>query len=275
MKRKYARKEDIPSGFESQFEEKGGEWVLKLDDDGEVARLAEMRESAIRSQKEAKEARERAERLEAEKNALHETYKDIDPEEARKLREMRDQMKSEEEKQLIKLGRYEEFGQRRAAAAVSGMKEQVEAERRAKEKALQDRKEMHTRLSKFMIEQDIQKELGALNVRVKPTAIEDVLARTTRAWRLAEDKTKPEAFTDDGKIMYGEDQTSPITMTEFAKIHLIGKAAHLFEPAGGGGSDGGKKDDAPAGVLRVKRGDTEAVAKNMEKIAKGEAQLVD
>jgi len=265
LKKKYAKQELIPEAQRGLYVEKNGEWVLDAEgDEGDDVKLREFRENNIRLQKQIDEEKKRAE-------TLAKQFEGIDPEQFKKAQELMNRMAGDEERELIKQGKLDEVIQRRTAAAITTKNDELKAALKAREAAEAKAKVLSEKLGKQQIERQLQIELDGLGVKVKKGALDDVLARANRSWRI-DDTGNAIAVDGEGKHIFGEDGQA-IKMKEFANNLLVKTAPHLFEESRGGGAQGGERGEGDPSIGRIKAG-SEVSTDQLTALAKGTATLV-
>jgi len=77
---------------------------------------------------------------------------------------------------------------------------------------------------------------AAVEAKVRPGALEDVVLRANRTFKVVDGKAV--AHDEKGNIVYGRDGTSPLSPSEWLQS-LKSSADHLFEQSQGGGAGGG------------------------------------
>jgi len=220
MKYKYLKKEDIPAEVAHLYAEKtikgeGGKadstlWVLEVDGAVDVDRLTEFRNNN--------------KELFNENKALKEKYEGIDPEEYRDLKSKADDLR---DAKLIKSGDLEKAVENRTKAM---------REAHAKEllKAQEESGKLTARLTEVEINQAAIAE--ATKKGLRPTAVQDIMARARSVFKLHEGKVV--AFEQDGKtVKYGKDGITPFTISDWIETQ-VSEAPHLFEASSGGGAGG-------------------------------------
>lgn len=151
---------------------------------------------------------------------LQTKYKDIDLD---KYQTWAEREQSQKDRRLIDAGKVDEL----VAERVTGMKTEFEG----KIKGLTDEGAgLKTRLQTLLIDGALKDT--AIAAGVVPSAIEDVVLRGQRVFRLDE-KGEAAAFQGD-KPIYGK-TSEPLSMKEWL-AGLADNAPHLFKPSQGGGS---------------------------------------
>lgn len=191
--------------------------------------------------------------------------KDIDPEEyARGQKALKD-LEEAREKEMIDEGKIDEVVEQRVSAMRSAFEKQDNARKAALEAAEKQLAEARTQLSGLTIETQVLSAVEQVG-KLRGTARDDVRARAGATWKLT-DGGKLQAVDASGEPVFGP-KGDPITPAEWA-TGLIDSAPHLFEGGGGGGGGGG--EGGGGGSTRRVSNDPEAIGRNLEAIAKGEA----
>jgi hypothetical protein len=163
-------------------------------------------------------------KLTNELKKLKEDFDGIDPEEARKLIEIKSDLDAEK---LMKKEGIDKVVEQRTIA----MKTEYE-------KKLKAQTEANLALTSRLTEVEInQATLSAATEKgLKPTAIPDITSRARATFKLVDGK--PIAHDKEGKPIYGKDGTNPLTIADWVEEQVT-SAPHLFEPNKGGGSGNG------------------------------------
>lgn len=255
--------DDLPEEVQKLYthDEESGEYVLQVEDP-----------SAKDREKKLKEFRDNNIHLAKEKEELQaklEQFKDVDPEEYRKLKK---EIEEKQDKDLLDQGKVDELVQ----ARTERMRQEYEGKVSSLGKSAEDWKaraeQAESRLSSMLIDHEVQKAIQKV-ATPRPGAMDDILSRAKRVWRL-NDKQEPVPQQGDGTIIYGKDGKEIMTMPEWAE-GLVQEAPFLFEGNTGGGANGSDADRGHKGTQKtVKHGDALSFGKNLEGIAKGEVQVI-
>lgn len=121
------------------------------------------------------------------------------------------------------------------------------------------------KLGQVLIDASVTKAFDGLGIKVRPGALDDVLARARQKWTLDQDGN-PAAAGGQGE-----------KATDFKSwaAGLYKSAAHLFETNAGGGAPIKGGEAGPGGRKRISRHDKKAFSQNLDGIARGEVSLVD
>lgn len=211
VKHQYDSKDEIPAELAEHYTEKDGKWLLEVTDGALVPKVK------------LDEFRTTNRTLLKERDELKKTFEGIDPEEAREVLAMRDDL----EKGKLKGGKTvdEIVNQRIEKLRDDLTKRATEAEAA--------RTQLQTELAKVKIVDGVT--AAALKKGLRQTAIEDLASRAQQAFRL--DGTKIVAVKPDGTEEFGK-TGEPLTLDEYVD-GLIAKAPHLFEPSQGSGAQNG------------------------------------
>lgn len=254
LKKQYARQDEVPEALRPLYKEAGGKWVLELEDDEDgdahaKKKLAEFRDIA---KKERDEKEALAARLKA--------YGDIDPETLTRALDALSRTQNDEELQLVKSGRLDEVVTRRTKAMQEQAQRKIEDLTRQRDTESKAAAEVRNRYAAMAISQEVQRAIAAKKLQVKPTALEDINMRATRAWKVADDLSLQANFV----LPTGDDPT----MDRFVD-NLLESAPHLFAESEGGGVRPGALRGG--GVTKVKASSLSAIdfAKMAPQIAAG------
>ena len=201
LKLKFKDVKEIPAGDERHYVERGGEWLLDVENDGSKAKLEEFRQNNIALSNQLKR------------------FDGIDPDAVRQLAEEKHKL---EEAAQIKAGEVDKVLAARLKAELDKVHAPVVAERDA----------LHGRLTAIQIDQAVVNEATKRGLRA--TAITDITARARMTFKLVDGV--PQAF-DGERMRTGKDGVSPMTLAEWVDA-LVSDAQHLFEANAGGGAAG-------------------------------------
>ena len=201
LKYKFKDVKEIPAGDERHYVERGGEWLLDVENDGSKAKLEEFRQNNIALSNQLKR------------------FEGIDPDAVRQLAEEKHKL---EEAAQIKAGEVDKVLAARLKAELDKVHAPVVAERDA----------LHGRLTAIQIDQAVVNEATKRGLRA--TAITDITARARMTFKLVDGV--PQAF-DGERMRTGKDGVSPMTLAEWVDA-LVSDAPHLFEANAGGGAAG-------------------------------------
>jgi hypothetical protein len=197
----------------------GGDGNYHLDaesDDDSKAKLQEFRDNNIKLKQEMEE--------------LMKKYKDVDPE---KYKEYSKKMQELEDKKLIDAGKIDELVNQKVDRMKADFENQIKEMKKALAKKDEELQQKHSRLSEVLIDSEITKAVTEVG-GVRKDAMQDIIARGKRVWRLEEGKPVPK---EGDKILYGKDGKEQMTFREWADV-LYETAPFLFEASGGGGAAG-------------------------------------
>ena len=201
LKLKFKDVKEIPAGDERHYVERGGEWLLDVENDGSKAKLEEFRQNNIALSNQLKR------------------FDGIDPD---AVRQLADEKRKLEEAAQIKAGEVDKVLAARLKAELDKVHAPVVAERDA----------LHGRLTAIQIDQAVVNEATKRGLRA--TAITDITARARMTFKLVDGV--PQAF-DGERMRTGKDGVSPMTLAEWVDA-LVSDAPHLFEANAGGGAAG-------------------------------------
>lgn len=95
-------------------------------------------------------------------------------------------------------------------------------------------------LSKMLVGDAVSRE--AIEAGVQSTALEDVLTRANKVFKVVEGKATP---FDGDDIIYGKDGVTPLTVKDWLAGQAV-SAPHLFKPSNGAGATNENKGDGVA-----------------------------
>ena len=215
LKLKFKDVKEIPAGDERHYVERGGEWLLDVENDGSKAKLEEFRQNNIALSNQLKR------------------FEGIDPDAVRQLAEEKHKL---EEAAQIKAGEVDKVLAARLKAELDKVHAPVVAERDA----------LHGRLTAIQIDQAVVNEATKRGLRA--TAITDITARARMTFKLV--NGVPQAYEADGQTARaGKDGVTPMTLAEWVDA-LVSDAPHLFEANAGGGAAGSGSGASVRGVAK-------------------------
>jgi hypothetical protein len=214
----YAKLEDA---FKGAYVKSGdGKWHLDTDEDVDKQnKLKEFRDNNIKLMKEMDD-------LQKKIGAYGTT-----PEEVKK---MQARIQEIEDKKLIEAGKLDELVSQKTERMRADFENQLTALKKAVDEKELTLTQAHNRLSEVLIDSEITKAVTAVG-GVRKDAMQDILARGRRIWKLEDGKPVPK---EGDRILYGKDGKEPITFDEWAQV-LVASAPFLFEPNSGSGAGGG------------------------------------
>jgi len=213
----YSNETDIPDNLKTLYVKQGDAWVIDLDGAPDPKKLAEFRDNNIKLQKELSD--------------LKDKFKDLDPDEARRL--MSDKAAIEAEKGKLK-GDVE--------AAVKARLEPIQKDHEAKLAAAQkEATEAAAKLNAHLIRSAVS--TAAVKEGARPAALDDLIARANGALVVE----NGELVVKDAKGGTRYNTTgSPMTVGEWM-AEQAKTAEHLFEPNRGANSPGGNQQQGKGG----------------------------
>jgi len=215
-----AKLEDVEEAFRSQYKQGGdGKFYLQTEEDEDGKnKLKEFRENNIKLMK--------------EKEDLEKKLKDLgDPKE---IAEMKKKIQLIEDKKMMEAGKLDELVAQKVERMRADFESQLNALKQAVDAKQAELDKTHSRLSEVLIDSEITKAVTAVG-GVRKDAMQDIIARGKRVWRLEDGKPVPK---EGDRILFGKDGKNPMTFDEWAGI-LSETAPFLFENSGGSGGTGG------------------------------------
>lgn len=175
-----------------------------------------------------------------------------------------EKLESEEERLLLKEGKFDEAFARRSHAMKSSYEERLAALQTAVKE--RDEKIGHAReeLAVLKIDAGVGRIIEEKKLRPARGALTDILNRTRTIFSINEEGKmvpRPGHFGSDG---------NPITMEGFVEV-LTKDAGHLFEKSAGSGAKGSTDVDPTDGKVRIDMKDPRVFGANLDAIAKGKA----
>ncbi|BDU76294.1 hypothetical protein [Mesoterricola sediminis] len=228
FKMKYATKAEVPAELQPHFVEKDGAWVAdtEVGEHPSFIAVREKKDELLGEVKKVKAEREEARSaVDQVKTALGITD----------LAELPNALKG---KASAGKEEVEKIVTERVAAFKAESEKQV--------KALTDQNNAaQAQLQVLLIDNAITAE--ATKAGIAPTAMQDVLLRGQRLFKVVEGKPVP---MDGEKVIYGKDGVNPMPVSEWMG-RLTTEAPHLFNPSQGGGAKPGEGGRQPvAGNVR-------------------------
>ncbi len=254
--------DEVDESLRGLYTKVGDEYVLDTDDGDFKSRIAEFRNNNIDLNKRLEALSNSAEELEK----LKKQFAGLDPEQARKAIEKMQEM---EDQKLIDAGKLDELLAQRTERMKSDYEGQISSYKENLEALQKERDMLKGKLQEVVIDNALQQAVTSV-ATVRKGAMEDVLARGRRRWRLNDDGN-PVPIDDDGNVIYGKDPAKPMTMAEWAQS-LVQDASYLFESNTGGGGQGNMGGSADGSIIDASNQD--AINQNIEAIAAGKAKVV-
>lgn len=260
--------DEVAEPLRDQYKQVGDEFVLDTDDGDYKTRLAEFRNNNIDLNRRLEETGQQASKV-GELQTLLKNYEGLDPEKARAALET---MTKIDEQKLIDAGKMDEVLAQRTQRMVSDFEGQISA----LDKALAEERKTggvyKEKLTSVVIDNSLQNAVGGV-ATVRKGAMQDILSRGRNVWSLNEDGT-PVPTGNDGKVMYGKDGKSTLSMDEWAQS-LVEDAGYLFEASKGGKAGGGmsKTHNSSGEVISVQ--DQSRLNDNIADIASGKVSVGD
>lgn len=260
-----AKIEDVDEKYRPLYKPGTGGFVLDFEGADDLGRLGEFRNNNI-------ELRKQQEALAAQLKS----FEGIDPEAVKSLREQQDKAKAEEEKELIRKGKFDELVARRTAAARADLDSQIKATRTTLEEREKTITALQGRLSVLVVDSDVAKAIEAVGLKPRAGALDDIHRRARDVWKV--DDSGNMVAVDPSKggkspLYSAEKAGEPITMKEYVAKVLAVQAAHLFEGSSGGGAAGGARGGGGAAGQMIEGGNALDFGRNLEGIAKGTVRV--
>lgn len=210
----YATEAEIPEDLKDRYVKDGDGWRMDIEGAADATKLKEFRDNNVKLTKEVE--------------TLKATFKDIDPEAARKAIEITNQL---DEKQLIK-----------ATDLAAQVEERTSAMKAANEKLVADitaeRDKATAEISTLRINGAVMRAGNECGLR--EGAADDLISRASRTFSYKDGNVV--AADADGNPLFNE-KSEPLQIEDWVKQQTE-KAPHLFDPNTGGGGQGGGQGGA-------------------------------
>lgn len=267
MKPWYATKEEIPQGLEQFYKENNGRWELEVEGMVPSSELKEMNDRLNEFRSNNISLSQKLKDFEGKKFLSQEEQDEYD-ELKKKAEEIQDQ-------NLIDAGKIDELVHSRTERMRADYENKIKAFEKRATKAEEVMSTYQGQLANVLVEAEVSKTLSAQGVSPVKGALSDVIARARGVWQVNEEG-KLVALDPAGNPMYGQDPSSPLTMDEWSQT-VAKEAPYLFMESKGSGGEGSKSGGTKGGdgILRIPRSDQELYNRNIDKIAKGEAVVVE
>ena len=284
MKKKYAKKSDIPKDQLSHYQaaddkQPDGAHVLILEDDDDSGTGTDETAEEKRSFRERnvllqKELAKADKRMAAMEDRLKQ-FEGLDLNAARKGADLINSQKSEEERKLLADGKIDEVVDRRT----STMKSHHDATLKAKQKEFEDLQAKYQMLdnsySQQLVTTSLSSALEETGVRLRKGARADVEARVNKVFKRGEKGL--DAFDEDGEPRYAKNGKQ-YGIKDFV-MDLVEQAPHLIEASGGGGGNqtqtgrSSAKGGNSAGIVVIDRNDVDTLGRNAQALKEGKVKL--
>jgi hypothetical protein len=259
---------EVAESLRDQYKQIGDEYVLDTDDSDYKQRLSEFRNNNIDLSQKLSEKEQMLKNM-GDLEMTLKNYEGLDPVEAREALE---KMRSINEKKLVDAGKLDEVLEQRTQRMRSDFEGQIQALNRSLDEQKQTGGVYKEKLTKVVIDNSLQNAVGQV-ATVRKGAMQDILSRGRSVWSLNEDGT-PVPTGSDGKVMYGKDGKSMLSMEEWAQS-LVDEASYLFEASKGGAAGGGMQKQLSGEHRIVSMHDQDSLNDNIEDIAAGKVQVSD
>jgi hypothetical protein len=257
---------EVDEALRSLYKQVGDEFVLETDDNEYKQRIGEFRNTNIDLNKQISDLNDQMKGF----GDMQKTLKGFEGLDAAEARKAMDTMQQLADKKLIEAGKLDEVLEQRTGR----MKSDYEGQIKALTASLDDQKKegqvFKSKLTEVVIDNSLQAAVSR-TASVRPGAMQDIISRGRGVWSINDDGT-PVPTGGDGKVMYGKDGKTTLSMEEWAQS-LVSDASYLFEPSSGGGSGGGMGGNQGAGGKVVSMGDQDSLNANIADIAAGKVTV--
>lgn len=219
LKWKIDKLEDVEEALCDQYKLAGdGKYYLQTEEDEEgKKKITEFRDNNIKLLKETEELKKQLEKM-------------GDP---KQIEEMKKKIQLIEDKKMIEAGKLDELVNQKVERMRTDFESQLKALKDAVDAKDSELGKTNSRLSEVLIDSEITKAVTAVG-GVRKDAMQDIIARGKRVWRLEDGKPVPK---EGDKLLFGKDGKNQMTFEEWAAV-LAETAPFLFESSGGSGAGG-------------------------------------
>ncbi len=264
IKKQVDNLDDVPEALREYYvENKSSDGVTTFDlSTDESSRIAEFRSGNIKVLKENKQL---TDQLKQRDDRLKE-FDGIDVVRYKRATQALELIEGDEERKLIEEGKIDEVVQRRMKSAILTHGEQVTALTTARDTAIQERDTLRTDVDRTTLRTAVQSAVDGASIRLRSTgAMHDLHARIAGEFTIDQESGNPKAR--DGQFGPKGD---PMTITDrIVALAASADASHLFEPAGGSGSTGGRRPHTERGRRVIDPDDYIAIGRNVDAIHDG------
>jgi len=257
---------EIPEHLQELYAQVGDEYILDTDDGDYKARIQEFRNTNIDLNKQLTEQTGKVKEADQLQEMLKQ-YEGLDPQKARDALE---KLQAINEQKLIDAGKLDEVLDQRTQRLRSDYEGQIKALNESLNSTKNESKIFKERLAEVVIDNSLQAAVSR-TAAVRQGAMQDILSRGRQVWSINDDGT-PVPTGSDGKVMYGKDGKSTLSMEEWAQS-MRDEAPYLFEPSKGGGAGGGMGGSSDIGGKVINVGDQDALNASIEDIASGKVSV--
>jgi hypothetical protein len=212
LKAVYDTLEEVPEAFRENYEKQDGKYVLQVDGMVPKAKVDEFRQTNIDLRQELDEVKDK--------------YKGVDVEE---IDTLRDRVNELEQKRSTKEKDFEKELDAKVKAATEPLAKEKDA-------ALKRAESLESDLAKVKIDNALREAGTQLGIRA--TAMEDLISRGQKLFRMEEGKVIP--YDENGDKVYSQTTGELLSPSQFVE-RLTEQAPHLFEPNKGTGTSGDGK----------------------------------
>ena len=225
--------EEVEENLRPLYKQVGDEFVLETDDGEYKSRIGEFRNTNIDLNKQITTLQEQMTGYTDMQTQLK-GFEGIDPEAARKAMGVMQQL---DDQKLIDAGKLDEVLEQRTSRMQSDYEGRIKALNESLEQHKSEGAVFKSKLTEVVIDNSLQAAVSK-TATVRQGAMQDIISRGRNVWSINDDGT-PVPTGSDGKVMYGKDGKTTLSMEEWAQS-LVDDAGYLFEQSSGGGSGGGK-----------------------------------
>jgi len=251
--------EEVPEILRGEYKKVADDqYVLDVDEKDYKASLSEFRLKNVDLLKREKDWVTKEDRLKA--------FGDMDPVTARKALEVLGKLEAEEEKTLLKDGKFDDVFNQRTEKMQESHRKAMEAKDKALETTLGQNLTYKSRLGSLMIDTEVNRTIGKFG-SPRQGALTDILNRARGSFQVSEDGLKIVPLDSSGNAVYGTNGKE-LTMDEWAQT-LVKESSYLFDPAKGGGAGGGQNSQSTQTKNTIDGSDPLAFGRNLKDIVAG------
>jgi hypothetical protein len=205
---------------------------------------------------------------------LEKRYEGVDVEQYQQSMAALEQARSQEERDLMAKGKFNEVLERRTTALRDQFQKELAKLTGEAQTYKSQAEKFRDGLKKTKIESLVRSQAERAKLRLIPTGIPDVMNRAMQIFDL-DDNGNPVAFEVDGdeRVERFNAENRPYGMNDFFQS-IIEEASHLIEGAEGTDVRGGSgRSRGRAGVLDIDLSDPRSMGNNLENIASGKVDV--
>jgi len=275
LKKRVKALDEVDAQFRTEYEKQSdGFFHLKVEADPEDEDDADpepdgKKETA--ADRKLKEFRKENIRLRREREEIDKRYEGVDPAEYANAMKVVEAARNEEEKALMRAGKFDEVLNIRHARLKELYEKQITKERDRASTAETAAGSYRQMLHKDRVKAKVRAVADEMKLKLRSTAAEDFYARAERVFTDLDDDG--ELVSLDGEELRLNDDGKRFSEKDFI-MDVVERAPHLLEEASGTDIRGGsKKSRGNSGVVEIDPSDPKSFGKNVEAIATGKVDV--